>query len=106
MMSRPRKLLALVPVVAAFLFSDKTLASFGVMLVGGMILWIPYWLAWWLSDGFSIFSGPGSFETDGTGFHHDSSAQRLGDGMYNQSTGYRTGPQGFGFYSGSTRLDN
>lgn len=105
MITRTGKLLALVPVAASFLLSDKTMASFGVMLVGGMVLWIPYLLAWWLSDGFSIFTGPGSYETDGIGFHHDSSAH-LGDGMYNQSTGYRTGPQGFGLYSGSTRLDS
>lgn len=98
MMSRPRKLLALAPLLAAFLFSDKTLASFSVMLVGGMILWIPYWLAWWLSDGFIIFSEPCDYEGD-------TRAQRFDDN-YTQGMGYRAGPQGFGYYSGATRLDN
>jgi hypothetical protein len=26
------------------------------MLVGGCIFWIPFWLAWWLSDGFKGMS--------------------------------------------------
>lgn len=106
MITRTGKLLALVPVAASFLLSDNTLASFGVMLGGGMVFWIPYWLAWWFGDGFSIFTGPGSYETDGIGLHHGSSAQRLGGGVNDQPTGYRAGPQGFGLYSGSTRLDN
>lgn len=85
-MSRSRRLLALAPVVAAFAFSDKTLASFGMMLVGGLIFWIPYWLAWWLSDGFSIFTHPVSLDDDSVG------------------TGYRSGTQGYGYYRGSHRV--
>ena len=26
------------------------------MLLGGLIVWIPFWLAWWLSDGFAGMS--------------------------------------------------
>lgn len=42
----------LAPIGLAFVLSDKTLAGFCVMLIGGLVLWIPYWFAWWLSDGF------------------------------------------------------
>ena len=76
MITRTGKLLALAPVAASFLLSDKTLASFGVMLVGGMVFWIPYWLAWWLSDGFAGMSRwPGAGVNPGTGkpctvYHH------------------------------------
>lgn len=87
MISRPRKLLALVPVAAAWLLSDKTASSFLVMLIGGLVFWIPYWLAWWLSDGFSIFSGPAP------GIDDDPVA-----------TGYRWGSQGYGYYQGSHRV--
>lgn len=125
MITRTGKLLALVPVVASFLLSDKTLASFGVMLGGGMILWIPYWLAWWLSDGFIAYyqsTGDDGFDYhqrngetwggNGDAFeasrshqallaqsHHDRYSQQ------NIGSGYRTGAQGFGFYNGSVRQD-
>lgn len=48
-----RKALVFVPVGLALALSDQTLAGFVVMLVGGLVFWIPYWLAWWLSDGFA-----------------------------------------------------
>jgi len=48
--------LGLAPIGAAVLLSDFTLRSFAVMMFGGMIVWIPYWLAWWLSDGFEGMS--------------------------------------------------
>ena len=44
--------MGLLPLVGAFLLSDKTTYGFAVMMVGGSFLWIPYWLAWWLTDGF------------------------------------------------------
>ncbi|MBO0501499.1 hypothetical protein J1C51_22265 [Chromobacterium haemolyticum] len=87
MISRPRKLLGLVPFAAAWLLSDKTASSFLVMLVGGLVIWVPYWLAWWLSDGFSIFNGPAP------GIDDDPVA-----------TGYRWGSQGYGYYQGSHRV--
>ena len=51
-----RTALGLAPIGAAVLLSDFTLRSFAVMMFGGMIVWIPYWLAWWLSDGFEGMS--------------------------------------------------
>ncbi len=48
--------LGLAPIVAAVLLSDYTLHGFFVMMFGGMLIWIPYWLAWWLSDGFKGMS--------------------------------------------------
>ena len=48
-----KRLLYAAPIPIAFLLSDHTLASFGMMMVGGSIFWIPYWLACWLSEGFS-----------------------------------------------------
>jgi hypothetical protein len=36
----------LAPIAAAALLSDFTLRSFAAMLFGGMIVWIPFWLAW------------------------------------------------------------
>lgn len=45
-----------VPLAIAFLLCDKTLHGYGVMLVGGLFMWIPYWFAWWLSDGFKNIS--------------------------------------------------
>lgn len=88
MISRPRKLLALAPIAAAWLLSDKTVSSFFVMLVGGLVIWVPYWLAWWLSDGFS----------DG-----------FGDGYYwgnhcNSLNGYGSGPEGYGYYVNDLRV--
>ncbi|MGP8438175.1 hypothetical protein ACT2FY_09535 [Paraburkholderia fungorum] len=86
MMSRPRKLLGLVPFAAAWLLSDKTASSFFVMLVGGFVFWVPYWLAWWLSDGFSSVSiGSAPFDDD-------------------PATAYRWGSQGYGYYQGNQRL--
>ena len=127
MITRTGKLLALAPVAASFLLSDKTLASFGVMLVGGMVFWIPYWLAWWLSDGFiAYFQASGN---DGSSYrqrkdetgnqngepfdasraHREALVHRLYEvdqsWQQNNDVGYRTGAQGFGFYNGTVRQD-
>jgi hypothetical protein len=48
--------LGLAPIAAAVLLCDFTLRSFAAMMFGGMIVWTPYWLAWWLSDGFEGMS--------------------------------------------------
>ena len=84
--SRPRKLLALLPILVAFWLSDKTGLSFFQMLVGGLVLWVPYWLAWWLSDGFAIV--------------------RVGSAPMDDDfvTGYRWGSQGYGYYQGGHRV--
>lgn len=83
-MSKASKLLSLVPLVASGLFSDWTMSQFFAMLFGGMIFWIPYWIAWYLSDGFAaILHGEW---TAGSGFYR---------GM---------GPDGFGTYVGSHRI--
>ena len=56
-MSRLVKVLtASLPFGVAFVLGHASLADFGVTLVGGLFLWIPYWLAWWLSDGFAGMS--------------------------------------------------
>lgn len=69
--SQPRKLLGLLPFVAAFLPSYKNILSFLQMFVGGLVLWVPYWLAWWLSDGFCTVSvGPAPFADDPMWCHH------------------------------------
>jgi hypothetical protein len=103
MMSPPRKLLGLVPVASAILLSDKSIFGIAEMLIGGMVFWIPFWLAWWLSDGFSIFKHPCDFDDGDMPHHRGAQAQQFGE---NPGMGYRSGPQGFGFYSGQTRLDN
>ena len=84
--SRPRKLLALLPFLVAFWLSDTTVLSFFQMLVGGLVLWVPYWLAWWLSDGFATV--------------------RIGSGPMDDDfgTGYRWGSQGYGYYQGGHRV--
>lgn len=46
-------LLYAAPIPMAFALSDHSLADFGKMLVGGLVFWIPYWLACWLSEEFT-----------------------------------------------------
>jgi len=68
------------------------------MLVGGMIFWIPYWLAWWLSDGFNIVLRP--YQADY--WEQDRAHQRA---LNEPGMGFRTGPEGYGLYSGHMRID-
>ena len=51
-----RRWILWVPVVVSALVSRGDPAEFGMLLVGGIYFWIPYWLAWWLSDGFKGLS--------------------------------------------------
>ena len=64
-----RRWLAWLPVPAAALLSGGSLGGFFDMLLGGCILWVPYWLAYWLSDGFTTFGeysgSPGFVVTPG-----------------------------------------
>lgn len=83
-MSKASKLLSLVPLIASGLLSDWSLSQFFVMLVGGMFFWIPYWIAWYLSDGFAFIVH--GVWTAGAGFYR---------GM---------GADGFGTYVGSHRI--
>ncbi|WP_459203450.1 hypothetical protein ACQVRV_00290 (plasmid) [Ralstonia pseudosolanacearum] len=46
-----RRWMLWLPVLIAGLAS-ASVQEFGKFFVGGLVLWIPYWLAWWLSDGF------------------------------------------------------
>ena len=81
-MNRFQKFLFFAPVFAAFELCDKTLADFFKMMIGGLIFWIPYWLAWWLSDGFALPEGsPGRIKSR-----------------------YKLGPHGFGFYHGNVLI--
>lgn len=41
------------------------MATHPAMLFGGLIVWIPFWLAWWLSDGFAGMSVAGNWSTFG-----------------------------------------
>jgi hypothetical protein len=68
--------LGLLPLVIAFLLSDKTIHGFSIMMVGGSFLWIPYWLAWWLTNGFRSVR---LTETDTTTGMSD---QADGEGIY------------------------
>jgi len=47
---------ASLPIGMSFVLGHGSPADFGVTLIGGLFLWIPYWLAWWLSDGFEGMS--------------------------------------------------
>ena len=64
-----RRWLAWLPVPAAALLSGGSLSDFFAMLLGGCIWWGPFWLAYWLSDGFTTFSeysgSPGIVVTPG-----------------------------------------
>jgi len=64
-----RRWLAWLPVPAAAMLSGGSLGGFFDMLLGGCILWVPYWLAYWLSDGFTTFGeysgSPGFVVTPG-----------------------------------------
>lgn len=53
-MSKASKAMGLVPFFLSSLLSDWSLSQFFIMLLGGMVFWIPYWLAWYLSDGFEF----------------------------------------------------
>lgn len=83
-MSKASKFLGLIPFILSVLLSDWSLGQFFVMLFVGVIFWIPYWLAWYLSDGFA-FILYGEW-TAGSGFYR---------GM---------GSDGFGTYIGSHRI--
>ncbi len=63
MMRHLKKLFLLisVPLFIAFCLCDKTLQGFLAVLAGGTFIWIAYWFAWWLSDGFkNMFEGSDS----------------------------------------------
>lgn len=60
MISRPRRLLALLPFIGSLMLCE-TRADIVPMLVGGCFISIPYLLAWWLSDGFA-FIGSANLE--------------------------------------------
>ena len=81
-----RRWLAWLPLPAAALLSGGSLGGFFDTLLGGCIWWVPYWLAWWLSDGFATV--------------------RIGSGPTDDDfgTGYRWGSQGYGYYQGSHRV--
>lgn len=51
MISRPRRFLALLPIIVSFMLWD-IVEDIGPALMGCLLFGTPYWLAWWLSDGF------------------------------------------------------
>ncbi len=48
------KFLGFVPVITAFFMCDKTFSNFCIIMMEGMIVWVPYWLAWLLTNGFRM----------------------------------------------------
>lgn len=101
-----RKSLAALPVIYSILHSHNTIQGFLVMLFGGMFLWIPYWLAWWLSDGFCDIQWSSDFDSQTIGLNRANGVDDYEYSRLDDESGYRSGPQGFGFYSGSIRIDN
>lgn len=87
-MTRFRKSLGLLPFFFAFALCDNTLHEYFVMLIGGLVFWIPYWLAWWLSGGFNM--------SDFSGYYPEEEfpAPR------NITSDFRCGPDGYGLYVG------
>ena len=93
MLSTPRHLLILLPIPLAYFMSDRTMANFFAMFIGGLVFWIPYWLALWLSDGFKIHSA----------WYFDES--RREKWITVPPLSYRNGPQGMGLFSGEIKID-
>ena len=70
----------------ALMVAPGQFADFLPLLVGGLVFWIPCWLAWWLSDGFTTVS----FYWDGGGSRMGGDAHRRGCFM-NYATGHIQG---------------
>jgi len=87
MMSRFQKILFFLPVLVAFDLCDKSLLDFIKTMIGGSIMWVPYWIAWRLSDGFSMKGAPCTKKDF-------------------DDSGYKYGPDGFGYYVGNHRIDH
>lgn len=88
-----RRLLVFTPIPASYFMSDGTINSAIIMLIGGLIFWIPFWLALWLSDGFANVQ-LGDFDWD------KKMKRQNGPRLT-----YRNGPQGLGLYSRSGRIN-
>jgi hypothetical protein len=93
MIPKFQRLLAFLPIPVAYIMSDGTLNNVLVMLISGLVFWIPYWLAWWLSDGFALV-----YRSD---FDWNSQTKSQSEPMLT----YRDGPQGMGLYSRSGRIN-
>jgi hypothetical protein len=79
--SRRRWMLWL-PLPISFALVGSDLSSLPAMLVGGLFMWIPYWFAWWLSDGFEGYS-----EMRDSGYYEGPPNSYGGEIYYNYSTG-------------------
>lgn len=95
-MTQFRKALFFLPLLFAYLLCDNTLKSFIEMSIGGLILWIPYWLAWWLSDGFS------NVQLANLNNDFDEILFSTNSEVYV----YTFGPQGLGYYDNGMLLSN
>jgi hypothetical protein len=49
------RLILFAPVALSFLLSDKSTSDLGTMVLGNLFFGVPFWLAWWLCNGFSVF---------------------------------------------------
>ena len=80
MISKPRRLLALAPVIFSLMLFEIP-AEIGPAIVGTFLLGIPYWLAWWLSDGFaSVRLGDPNYQDPYQ--HYFKLQQYFGDASY------------------------
>ena len=63
-----RRWMLWLPIPASILLSAHDWQNIPALLVGGCIFWIPFWLAWWLTDGFKgISTLPGTGAPNSTG---------------------------------------
>jgi len=56
MLFADRRWMLWLPVPASVWLALPEWQHIPAMLFGGLIVWIPFWLAWWLSDGFAGMS--------------------------------------------------
>lgn len=96
-----RKLLYAVPLAIAVLLSEMRIEAFLQILVGGVWLWIPYWVVVWSFDvDDSAAAGDAILVL---GEHRNISVPH--PGTDDISLGFKLGPYGAGWYSGKGRYD-
>ncbi len=94
-MKRTRKLSALVPYIIMLGIAPGTVEGVLIAIFGGTVVFFPYLLAWFLSDGFENvrIGAPIGASPFGSGFRDTG------------QDGYGSGGQGAGLYVNGTRVD-
>ena len=100
-MTMIRKSLYVVPLVIASFLSEMRLEAFFQILVGGVWLWIPYWVVVWSFDVDDAAADGDAIMTQGE--HRNISVAHTGTD--DASLGFKLGPYGAGWYSGKNRYD-